>query len=125
MSPQTSTSIIGNSPPPFSHSPTDQEQRCPFDVYAYQETANDCPRGGPPSYLCYTYQKAEFPYIFSPNTITSFPRLTVPSVNTKMSTVKDLEHGVFQFEYTISNTNLFWDISDIDGTADGVVGDIF
>lgn len=102
-----------------------ENNRCPFDVYAYQEILNECPQGGPPEYLCYVYQEVEFPYVFSSNTVTNFSLLTVPSVNIKMSKVKDIEHGIFQFEYTLSNTTLFWDISDIDGTGDGVVGNIF
>ena len=38
---------------------------------------------------------------------------------------KDLEHGKFQFEYTITPTQFFYDLSNIDGAGGGHPGNYF
>lgn len=44
------------------------------------------------------------------------------AVNIKMQLDGDSESQVFQYEYSINNQGLFWDLSDLDGAGGGLLG---
>ncbi|KAJ3136781.1 hypothetical protein HK100_001285 [Physocladia obscura] len=62
-------------------------------------------------------------WAIAPNSITNFPWIA-DSEGTSVKISKSGVSGILQFEYTLSD-NLYWDLSDLDGSGPGLVGTPF
>ncbi|KAN0117771.1 hypothetical protein V8E51_003748 [Hyaloscypha variabilis] len=97
---------------------------CTYDIYAYQVVGGDCNRGA--DYQCYAFPGHVDPYVIKSGSNMIFSLLYQPGA--KIYLLKgnqDLEHGKFQFEYTITPTQFFYDLSNVDGAGPGQPGNYF
>ncbi|KXJ93631.1 hypothetical protein Micbo1qcDRAFT_172543 [Microdochium bolleyi] len=61
------------------------------------------------------------PWILPPNTTTSFDWIADGNGTAIKISKHGIGPGILQFEYTLAADGLYWDMSDLDGTGDGLV----
>ncbi|KAI9744820.1 MAG: hypothetical protein M1818_001745 [Claussenomyces sp. TS43310] len=99
---------------------------CTMDVYIYQNDDGTCDFG--PNGIC-TSASGAAPWVIPAGngnpSVLDLDWINGSGTSVKISKTSDFNEGILQFEYTMGSTELYWDLSDLDGSGAGLVGTPF